>query len=57
MNVLENKFQKIPEITSLLAMLNTQETPHTKFWDIVNRTDSIRNLDFRKLCPEWSKLL
>jgi len=57
MQLLKDKFRDIPEITSLLAMLNTQETPHTEFWDIVNRTDSIRNSDFRKLCPEWSKLL
>jgi hypothetical protein len=57
MDVLENKFQKIPEIQNLLTMLDIQEKPHTKFWDIVRRTDNIRNLNFRKLCPEWSILL
>jgi len=57
MNVLVNKFSKYPEISNLLAMLDVEEKPHTKFWDIVRRTDNIRNLDFCKLCPEWSKLL
>jgi len=57
MNVLENKFQKIPEIQNLFTVLDIQEKPHTKFWDIVRRTDNIRNLNFRKLCPEWSTLL
>lgn len=57
MNVLVDKFSKYPEISNLLAMLDVEEKPHTKFWDIVRRTDSIRNLDFCKLCPEWSLLL
>jgi hypothetical protein len=57
MQMLQDKFMDIPEIFNLLSILEVKETPHTEFWDIVSRTDNIRNLNFRKLCPEWSKLL
>lgn len=57
MQMLQDKFMDIPEIFNLLSILEVKETPHTEFWDIVSRTDIIRNLNFRKLCPEWSVLL
>jgi len=57
MKVLEDRFKLYPEISALLQMLKVKETPHTKFWDIVTRTDIIRNTNFRDLCPEWSTLL
>jgi len=55
--VLQDKFKLYPEIYSLLGMLEVREEPHTKFWDIVTRTDRIRSLNFPTLCPEWSALL
>jgi len=57
MQVLQDKFKLYPEIYSLLGMLEVREEPHTKFWDIVTRTDRIRSLNFPTLCPEWSALL
>ena len=57
MQMLQDKFMDTPEIFNLLSILEVKETPHTEFWDIVSRTDIIRNLNFRKLCPEWSVLL
>ena len=57
MDVLVDKFNEYSEISELLGMLDIKETPHTEFWDIIERTDSIRNLNFRKLCPEWTALL
>jgi len=57
MKVLKDKFRLYPEISALLPILDVQEKSHTKFWDIVTRTDIIRGTNFRKLCNEWSKLL
>lgn len=57
MAVLKDKFTSIPELQKILLLLETNECPHDEFWDIIKRTDKIRNTNFNQLCPEWSKLL
>ena len=55
--ILENKFKDIPDLMLLLSTLEISNKPHVKFWDSIERLDTIRNRDFKKLCPNWSKLL
>ena len=55
--VLKRKFDNIPEILSLVNTLEVNNDDHNTFWNIVKRTDSIRETNFEKLCPEWAALL
>lgn len=57
MNTLLERFEHYPQLKSLLNMLEISTQSHAPFWDIVDRTDKIRGLDYRALCPEWTALI
>jgi MoaA/NifB/PqqE/SkfB family radical SAM enzyme len=56
-DILLDKFKDYPEISQLVKSIPIDKNSHPIFWDYVNRLDSIRGQSFKKLCPEWARLL
>jgi len=55
-DILKNKFANYEELYNIVNEI-PDGTDNTKFWNYVDQIDGVRNNDFRKLCPEWSKLI
>jgi hypothetical protein len=55
--ILLNKFKKRPQLIDLVNSLATINQPHSKFWKSISRIDSIRNSNFKSVCPDWANLL
>ena len=56
-DILQNKFQGYNNILPLVQSLNVSDQPHSAFWKNISALDQIRGTDFKKIHPEWSKLL
>jgi hypothetical protein len=56
-DVCADRFNKYPEIMTLLHTLKINDQPHERFWNAISKIDSIRNLDFKVMYPEWAQLL
>jgi len=54
---LQNKFQGYNNILPLVQSLNVSDQPHSAFWKNISALDQVRGTDFKKIHPEWSKLL
>lgn len=54
---LQNKFQGYNNILPLVQSLNVSEKPHSIFWKNISALDQVRGTDYKKIHPEWSKLL
>lgn len=55
--LLLSKFQNRKELQSLVRSIAISDQPHTQFWKNISALDQIRNMDFKTLNPEWSKLI
>jgi MoaA/NifB/PqqE/SkfB family radical SAM enzyme len=56
-DVCKTQFNKYPELLKLLDTLTIDDQPHNRFWNAISQIDSIRNMDFKTLSPEWTRLL
>lgn len=54
---LQHKFYDYPSLLLLLSDIEQSDRSHSQFWDSIDRIDSVRGVNFRQVCPEWSKLL
>jgi len=52
-----NRFLKYPQLTELVKSIKTSNDTHLTFWKHIQEIDQIRNTDYKKLHPEWSRLL
>jgi hypothetical protein len=55
-DILKHKFANYEELYNIVNNM-PDGTDNTRFWNYVDQIDSVRNNDFRKICPEWSKLI
>lgn len=44
-------------LRELLPGIEINHQSHDEFWQAITRIDTVRNNDFRRVCPEWSELL
>jgi hypothetical protein len=56
-DTLKSKFQNYPQILELISTLEISDQSHKDFWKSINQLDSIRNTQYKTLCPDWSKLI
>ncbi len=56
-DVLKSKFQKYPQLMELISTLNINEQNHDNFWKSISQLDNIRNTNYSKTFPTWSKLI
>jgi hypothetical protein len=56
--MLLQRFESYPQLQQLVNSIPAVDpVNHDEFWNLVDRIDTIRYNNFRKLCPEWSALL
>jgi hypothetical protein len=51
------KFQDYPQLLDLLSTLDINDQSHSDFWKSINCLDRVRNTQYSKIFPEWSKLI
>lgn len=56
-DTLKLKFQNYPQLLELVHTLSIDEQSHDNFWKYINQLDQIRNVQFKKVFPEWSDLI
>jgi MoaA/NifB/PqqE/SkfB family radical SAM enzyme len=54
---LQERFSDYPELQELLRSVPISELPQHTFWKEIIAIDTIRQANFRQLCPDWSALL
>jgi hypothetical protein len=53
-----DKFKNYPELTKLVMSLETNDDKtHNKFWQSIQKIDSVRASGFRDICPDLASLL
>lgn len=52
-----DKFAHRPELMKLIKSLKISNHTHSDFWININKLDSVRNTEFRRVFPEWSQLI
>ena len=57
LDVLKNKFSLHPRLFDLVKSIPKGTEDNQVFWNYINKLDSIRNTEFRKVFPEWSLLI
>ena len=57
-NIMFDKFKNYPELTKLVMSLETNDDKtHNKFWQSIQKIDSVRASGFRDICPDLASLL
>lgn len=56
-DLLTKKFNGYDALLSLVNTIPSSSVPHTAFWNNISALDTIRNTDFKTVCPEWSEIL
>jgi sulfatase maturation enzyme AslB (radical SAM superfamily) len=56
-NTLIQKFQNYPQLLDLISTLDINDQSHDTFWKFVDSVDTVRNTQYKKIFPEWSKLI
>lgn len=57
-NIMFDKFKNYPELTKLVMSLETNDDKtHNKFWQSIQKIDSVRASGFRDICPDLAILL
>jgi len=56
-DILVNKFKNYPDLLAIVNSLIINDKSHDEFWSTIKMIDTVRNTDFKTLCPEWSSLL
>jgi len=55
---LQSRFANYPTILELVhSIARDDQQKHTQFWRSITQLDVVRQTDFARLCPEWSKIL
>jgi hypothetical protein len=56
--LLQNKFANYSELLTLVnAVAVDNSSEHQRFWNYIDKIDSVRKQSFKQVCPEWSQLL
>jgi len=55
--ILSDRFSNYPQLHKLLDGIEIDNTPHLAFWELIQKIDQIRQIDYKSVFPEWSQLL
>jgi hypothetical protein len=55
--ILSDRFSNYPQLHKLLDGIEINNTPHLAFWELIQKIDQIRQIDYKSVFPEWSQLL